>query len=484
MKGLIIFALCAVGCLSILKTKNLSGAVPPGFTLMYFNATIDHYAPSSGKFGLRYYINSDSWRNTPSSPIFFYCGNEGPIELFVNNTGYMTSLAGTLGALVVFAEHRYFGGSMPFGNLSYATPGNLKYLSPHQALADFAELIQQLKFEYSQAPVVVWGGSYGGMLAAWMRMKFPHLVHGAIASSAPILAFNDTVDPYRFNEIVTYQFSVIGGAECPTIIRTAFQMLNDMMYNSSAYFELQNIFNTCEDIITPDDIQSIMYWLSNAFTYMAMTDYSNSSSFLQPMPAYPVAVACDSIVTQVRNGGNDLTDPYLVFPAVISGANVYYNYTQNTSCNELNLEINSNLGDEGWDYLACTTMNMPIGSTGVRDMFWDDPWDQSAVDSQCLQTWGVTTQVNYANLWYGTSRNQTYILRHASNILFSSGEYDPWRSGSVTESSNPNILAYTMLGAVHHSDLRAPLSGDLPDVVNGRILIFQAIKYWIYGEAV
>ena len=35
---------------------------------------------------------------------------------------------------------------------------------------------------------VTWGGSYPGMLAAWARLKYPHLFHAAVASSAPMTA--------------------------------------------------------------------------------------------------------------------------------------------------------------------------------------------------------------------------------------------------------------------------------------------------------
>ena len=456
-----------------------AGTPVPNYTLQYFNATIDHYAPNSPTFQLRYYIRSDYWNRTKNGPIFFYCGNEGAIEMFALNTGFMDSLANQLDAVVVFAEHRYFGQSMPFGNASYSNPNNLKYLSPHQALADFAQLAHYLRFQYNFAPVIAWGGSYGGMLAAWFRIKFPHIVTGSIASSAPLFHFNGTSNPELFNYLVTRHFSIIGGPECPAVIKTSFDYLESMMYHSQSYFELQTIFNTCEDIVTSDDVMNIMNWLSNAFTYMAMTDYSGPSNFLQPMPAYPVSVACNLIATSNLN----ISDYTEVFNAVIQGANVYYNSTGTTTCNELNLTASEgDLGNEGWDYLACTTLSMPIGSNGRFDMFWYEPWDQQAYDSQCLQTWGEATQVNYAQLWYGSSLNTSHVLRYASNIVFSSGSLDPWLSGAYTNNYNTNLVQFVMTNAVHHSELRTPdASTDLPDVVAGRNAIQQAITYWVNG---
>ena len=40
-----------------------------------------------------------------SGPLFFYTGNEGAIEGFYENTGFLFELAQNFSALIVFAEH-------------------------------------------------------------------------------------------------------------------------------------------------------------------------------------------------------------------------------------------------------------------------------------------------------------------------------------------------------------------------------------------
>lgn len=168
---------------------------------------LDHFNFVDNRtFSLRYLIN-ETYVQDEKSPILFYTGNEGDIELFAENTGFMWKAAVELGAMLVFAEHRYYGKSMPFGNESYKDPQHLGYLTSEQALGDFADLLQTINPE-TKRPVIAFGGSYGGMLAAYFRMKYPHLVTGALASSAPVLQFPGVVPCDIFNRILTSVFKV------------------------------------------------------------------------------------------------------------------------------------------------------------------------------------------------------------------------------------------------------------------------------------
>jgi lysosomal Pro-X carboxypeptidase len=82
-----------------------------------------------------------------------------------------------LGATLIFAEHRYYGKSLPFGK---DTSKHMQWLTAEQALADYAMLIDWYKGEHNlqDAPVIGFGGSYGGMLATWGRLKYPHVRPG------------------------------------------------------------------------------------------------------------------------------------------------------------------------------------------------------------------------------------------------------------------------------------------------------------------
>lgn len=63
------------------------------------------------------------------------------------------------------------------------------------------------------------------MLAGWFRLKYPNIVAGAIAASAPIICGNDTVQ-YAFNEIVTDDYAAAG---CSQGMQKAFTQISSLL---------------------------------------------------------------------------------------------------------------------------------------------------------------------------------------------------------------------------------------------------------------
>ena len=127
-------------------------------------------------------------------PLLVYTGNEAQVELFVNSTGFQSyTLAKRLNGLSAYCEHRYFGKSIPFNwTIEQANArGNNQWLSIDNAMQDYSLALKHLKNKYSSlGKVFTFGGSYGGLLAAWMRMRYPDQVDGAVISGAPVMFFD------------------------------------------------------------------------------------------------------------------------------------------------------------------------------------------------------------------------------------------------------------------------------------------------------
>ncbi|EYU41362.1 hypothetical protein MIMGU_mgv1a0060842mg, partial [Erythranthe guttata] len=226
------------------------GAPNYRYEIRYFEQNLDHFSFSNlPKFRQRYLINTENWSGPDKlGPIFFYCGNEGDIEWFAANSGFVWEIAPPFGAMVVFPEHRYYGESMPYGswNEAYKNATTLAHLTTEQALADFAVLITELKRNLSAqaCPVVLFGGSYGGMLAAWMRLKYPHIAIGALASSAPVLEFEDLVPSENFYDIVSNDFKR-ESVNCFNTIKDSWDVIELEGEKSNGLSYLSETFRFC-----------------------------------------------------------------------------------------------------------------------------------------------------------------------------------------------------------------------------------------------
>ncbi|XP_058005227.1 uncharacterized protein LOC131180932 [Hevea brasiliensis] len=195
----------------------LSELVSDDLETFFYYQTLDHfnYKPESySTFEQRYVINSKYWGGAnASAPILVYFGAEVPLDGDLAVIGFLSDNAIRFNALLLYIEHRYYGKSIPFGSREEALKNGstLGYFNFAQAIADYAEIIIHVKksFQAENSPVIVIGGSYGGMLASWFRLKYPHIALGALASSAPVLYFDDITPQDGYYSIVTKDFRVI-----------------------------------------------------------------------------------------------------------------------------------------------------------------------------------------------------------------------------------------------------------------------------------
>jgi lysosomal Pro-X carboxypeptidase len=286
-------------------------------TMSWFNQTLDHFswaAPDGRTTYRQRYFEYDGYYEA-GGPIWFYCGNEASVELYVNATGLMWENAARFGALLVFAEHRYYGESQPF--LPIDGSGNwkaqpLQYLTHEQAIADYAVLIDYIRSVRGIADrstaVIAFGGSYGGMLAAWIRMKYPGTVDGAIAASAPILGFEGQTPAYDTNsywQVVTRDATPAAGANaaCAANVLATWPVMFALGRSEKGRETLRRAMGVCPPALAEEGGAHSVAMLSlNAWDTLSMGNFPYPSNYLVfqethdasvLLPAWPVRVACD-----------------------------------------------------------------------------------------------------------------------------------------------------------------------------------------------
>ncbi|CAF2478007.1 unnamed protein product [Rotaria sp. Silwood2] len=435
-----------------------------------FTQKVDHFGfLNMDTYQQRYTLNTDYWEI--GRPILFYAGNEGDIDLFCDNTGFMWDIAPIFNAMVVFAEHRYYGASLPYGNASYSNPEYTQYLTSGQALADYAYLLDYIRSSTTgaaQSPVVVFGGSYGGMLAAYFRMKYPHVVVGAHAASAPILQMTTPCE--LFSRIVTQDF-LIESPQCVDIIRSSWAAINRIGSTPDGLQRLTNLFKLCHPLQTVDELKE---WLLDMYGNIAMVDYPYPTSFLADLPAFPARVFCENVTSSSIQTKNDDED---IIRRIVKGTNVFFNYTGHTECFDTGSQGTPSLGDLGWSYQSCTEFVMPMCSDGVNDMFEKQSWDFQAFSDACYAQWKIRPRFEWPYIEFG-GKNIT-DFRYYSNIAFTNGNLDPWSSGGLVATVAPSLPAIYIKGGAHHLDLRAANKADPPSVLQARQLIVGLIEQWI-----
>ena len=449
--------------IALLSLLAIAMAVQPGYYTEWFTMPIDHMNRDAGTFEIRALVQTNVYHNSTTAPMLVYTGNEGPIEAFFNATGFMTTtLQEELQAKVVFIEHRYYGESIPA-----ATSTPYQYLNTQQVLFDFAKIVEALK-PYPEAPVIAFGGSYGGMLSAMFRLKYPNVVDGAISSSAPLLM--RWVDPEAMFNLTSNVIESIS-SDCAEGIKETFKYIQALREREDLYEDLSLSFGACETLKNPEDVDNLMGWLFDGYASAVQYNYPYESTYFGPnTPANPAAVSCQPLIDYAGQGNKEL---WALFNATFWGAKVVNGYQE---CYDYSAGAND---PDAWEYQTCTELPMPYQTNGIEDIFYYNPFSWTKWNDYCMGKYGVEPRRNWEAINYGTFEDIAHQLRYATNIFFTNGDVDPWSVGGIKVHVNSECPVYTLEGAAHHLDLRAPNPKDPKSITDVRQDEMTSIKYWI-----
>ncbi|KAI0755028.1 peptidase S28 [Daedaleopsis nitida] len=190
------------------QVEEEGSALLKEFSTQWFEQPLDHFANETETWKQRYWVNTRHYVPGPNSPVFVLDGGETCRSLPVKNL----------------------------------TTDSLRFLNNAQSAADSAHFMANVKFagidEDLTAPDHPWiyyGGSYAGARAAHMRVLYPELVYGAIASSGVTHA---SLENWEYMEIIRRAADI----KCSGNLQLSIGIIDSMLGNPLTRKSIKALF--------------------------------------------------------------------------------------------------------------------------------------------------------------------------------------------------------------------------------------------------
>ena len=440
-------------------TKREASINTSDYPALKISIPIDHYNASDKRtYSNRYWINSTYYR--VGGPIFFFDSGEQNAHPLVPyflaeaaGPSAVMTLARRFHGLALIFEHRFYGdleeGSYPFPlnsttGKAFAGYAAYKYLNTEQALQDpvyFTEHFQPPGMEKywslmspKYTPWIWLGGSYPGIRGAHMRVRNPETFFATWASSAPTQA---AVDMWVYYAQAERSMTRNCSADYSAVTRFVDSVLTD---GSAADImtlktELWTAVNSSPGGQAPTT--------TNITEIQALTNPNIASLLLTPLNFYQyygfarsILPFCDILETRnnthIRTTDNGGTIPAL---ATESGLAATYNISTAwhaflTGLAEIDYDTipykDDPIQDSSWMWQYCSEYGYyqrgnPANPHTIQSKFYSLDYFQQSCNEMFPESLPKSPRVSVPNKYGGW-----YI--NPSNTMFSSGEFDPWRT--------------------------------------------------------
>ncbi|KAK7032840.1 serine carboxypeptidase S28-domain-containing protein [Favolaschia claudopus] len=170
------------------QAASLAPAASP--IAYFFDQLLDHSNPSLGTFRQRFWFYDGYYQE--GGPVVLFNAYASLYTGYLKNGTISGAIASATGGATIVLEHRYWGASVPFADYSTA---NMRYFTLENSVQDYAYFAKNVQLPFTNGtkalppPETAWiltGGSYPGLLAAYAKQTFPDLFYVSYGSSAPV----------------------------------------------------------------------------------------------------------------------------------------------------------------------------------------------------------------------------------------------------------------------------------------------------------
>ncbi|XP_015253903.1 PREDICTED: thymus-specific serine protease-like [Cyprinodon variegatus] len=439
---------------------------------------LDHFNRQNiNTFRQRFLVNEEYWQR-PEGPVFLFVGGEGPICKFDLLTGHHVDMAKEHGALLLAVEHRFYGDSI---NPDGLETENLAYLSSQQALADLAVFHQYISESFNLSCRNTWisfGGSYSGSLSAWFRGKFPNLVYGAVASSAPVKA---KLDFFEYSNVVGLGLkneAVGGSEECLAKVREAFVLVEATLISEN-FTKVAADFGCCQTPNNPDDQMELMQSLADIM--MGTVQYNEEGVLMS------IKELC-SVMTDKREENEGEMEAY---NRLVKLSQIYRS-TSNEPCLDISHEKtvkdlldtshrHRRRSERQWIYQTCTEFGFYQTCEDTTCPF-SGMLTLQAQTKLCAEVFGISqhslpARIAFTNSYYGGDHPQT------TRVLYVNGGVDPWKELSVVQDSTDEAQTVFIKNTAHCADMSSQRLKDPHSLRKARQEIENHVALWLKTAA-
>lgn len=340
-----------------------------------------------------------------------------------------------------------------------------------------------MNVKYELPPDTKWiafGGSYPGSLAAWLRLKYPHLVFASVSTSGPLLA---QLDFSEYFHVVNDDVEDVS-MDCLEAIEEGTVQVELLMQHMVGQRSLNQLFRLCDpveqSVKNPLDISNLFESLAGNFANIAQYNKDNRIG-TSKTKNITLDTLCGIMVDE--SIGKQVNRLAAVNDLLLNATNqTCLDYKYENMINEMgNDSFTSEVSEGGrqWMYQTCTEFGFYQTSNYKPQMF-SDKFPLDFFVQQCVDIFGprynrafIESAIRRTNVLYGGLSIQV------DNVLFVHGSVDPWHALGITNSTKKSTPAIYIAGTAHCANMYPSSEDDLPALTDAREKIKETIGKWL-----